>query len=311
MRNEMIYRIVPELAGPRYTRSFWTCFLYKPLFLAIPIVVLLLYPAVMVAAAFIGFLNPSRLHHLEALAEFMFNKERYLFTAAIALPFGLLLSPIIEVIHRWHVRRQWLEECARSAAATSEKANSIWYSLPSKLEVLQSAIDQAEHQLDRAEQRYEDRAFGPFWDTVEGTARTLAFYSSSVKELRQSVELYRKLLEGRTHNFPFLSVEEASALPNPEQTVLRFEELIEKAQKDFEFAVIWEHYKTREVLVAGFRNLADAIYYLTVALRSEIVDLRRSMISVSVQILNEQSQMRSTLQREARKWEELRNRLSN
>lgn len=123
---------------------------------------------------------------------------------------------------------------------------------------LPNLIMQARKCLDRAEAEFQARAFGPFWDAIEEGARRLDDYYNSVNDIRYSVESYYHLLQGYNHTFP--SLRTRISPPSPKSIVDVLQATVRKAQTDFEFATIWEHRQTREVLIAGFEHLGDALY---------------------------------------------------
>jgi methyl-accepting chemotaxis protein len=53
--------------------------------------------------------------------------------------------------------------------------------------------------------------------------------------------------------------------------------IVRKAQRDFQFATIYEQRKTNQILVAGFTNLAQALKDMTWQLTASIDDLARSV----------------------------------
>jgi hypothetical protein len=63
-------------------------------------------------------------------------------------------------------------------------------------------------------------------------------------------------------------------------------------QTNFEFATIWEHRKTREVLISGFRNLGEAVSNLGFAVQSAMDELKVAVSSDMAQLIEEQVRSR-------------------
>lgn len=58
-------------------------------------------------------------------------------------------------------------------------------------------------------------------------------------------------------------------------------------QTNFQFANIWEHRRTREVLIAGFRTLGEAINNLGATIEYSVSDLQRSISSDIANLVEE------------------------
>ena len=58
-------------------------------------------------------------------------------------------------------------------------------------------------------------------------------------------------------------------------------EVVREAQRDYEFASIFEQRKTNQLLVEGFRNLGDAISRMSSEIRSSIRQLDSSVNSLN------------------------------
>lgn len=115
--------------------------------------------------------------------------------------------------------------------------------------------------LDSAETEYSERAYGPFWDCIAKAAQLLASYKVEVERMTEYGKQYSRLLEGREHSFPeALSIPQQ--IPDPTSLVARLRDIARKGQKDHQFAVIWEHHKTRRVLVEGFSTLENVLWHL-------------------------------------------------
>lgn len=137
---------------------------------------------------------------------------------------------------------------------------------------LSRRLSDATRAISAAEEYFEERAYAPFWDSVEEAAIQLARFNSDVREIasvqvREAREL--NAWEGY-HTFGEFPVRRAS-IPNPKGVIRQLNETVRKGQRDFEFATIWEQRSTRKVLVEGFRTLGQTVVNLerTIAISLE------------------------------------------
>lgn len=134
----------------------------------------------------------------------------------------------------------------------------------------------ADNYLAMAEIEFSQRAFGPFWDRVEAAAGSLARAHDQVGALSRCAVDYYQTLQGHKHDFPpFTHVSLADSAP----VTARLARVVRCGQTDFEFANIFEHRQTREVLLAGFRTLGTALAGMSYALQGAISNLSDSLSS--------------------------------
>lgn len=129
------------------------------------------------------------------------------------------------------------------------------------VEAMPMHIESAEMSLDEAELRFRDRAFAPFWDSIESTVSELGSYFRRIEEVRQlqtNYMLFASQIPAAAPPFPIdgdFVLESNVALA----TSTRLNSIVYQAQRDFQFATIYEQRKTNQVLVAGFESLAAAL----------------------------------------------------
>jgi RNA-splicing ligase RtcB len=76
--------------------------------------------------------------------------------------------------------------------------------------------------------------------------------------------------------------------------------IVRRAQRDFQFSVIYEHRKTNQILVAGFKNLAQAVEEMASRITASIdslttsVDKMTSTLDESLRRLSEQTERLAT-----------------
>lgn len=155
-----------------------------------------------------------------------------------------------------------------------------------ELEVLVSTIAEANQFLDRAEVDFRDRAFAPFWDSIENAINCLGRLDDSVKAITSYSKEYASALD-QIDGPPSLFDLGVSTLPDGVVVSERMSDMVRQAQCDFEFAMIYEQRKTNVILVEGFKNLANAIENMTNRLEDSIDDLCFS-ISTNLETLSGQ-----------------------
>jgi hypothetical protein len=130
----------------------------------------------------------------------------------------------------------------------------------------------------------QEDAFSPFWEAIERAAGELGECHTSCQWLTACAPKYDAVLRGREHNFPdcFQGIE---TLPDCRPLLEEFYRLVRLAQRDFRFANIWEHHKTRKVLIAGFATLGEAIRSLEATVERSIADLKKAIQERPLQAL--------------------------
>jgi hypothetical protein len=153
-----------------------------------------------------------------------------------------------------------------------EQSLSLFESIPQYLKDTESHLDQAE--IDFAE-----RAFAPFWDSIEMAVNTLGFFDKSVCQIKIDLSYYTELIEKYEEvppEFP-LSRQSIEKLAVGTTTAERLKSIARKAQCKIKFAMIYEQRKTNQILVAGFTNLAQALNGMASRITTSIYDLASSV----------------------------------
>lgn len=155
-------------------------------------------------------------------------------------------------------------------------------------------LERATGWLQRAEREYTENAFGPFWDAVENAALHLSLFNDKAKQLSTLAGEYYRSLNGRHHTFPTFPIQ-ASGVPDASITVNEMRRVIRMGHTNFQFANIWEHRRTREVLIAGFHTLGEAINNIGSVIDSSIFSLHQSISSDTARLVEEQITTRESL----------------
>ena len=145
-----------------------------------------------------------------------------------------------------------------------------------------------EELLDQAELEFQERAFAPFWDSVERAATHLGQYDENVRMITDNAQQHCDVAQRYEGNVPPFPMNESSVngvqAANPSNKRLR--SVVRTAQRDFEFATIYEQRKTNQLLVAGFTNLAQALEGMEQRIASSIDNLSSQMTLMTTSIDN-------------------------
>jgi len=143
---------------------------------------------------------------------------------------------------------------------------------------LPELVPSADTHLDGAEHEFADGAFAPFWDEVELAANKLAAYHEGVRRTSQNASDYERHASKLSISIPKFSLPEGE-LPDARPVAQRLSQIVRTAQKNFQFATIYEQRKTNQLLYAGFGTLGAAISTLGSALTSSLQELSESVHS--------------------------------
>lgn len=198
---------------------------------------------------------------------------------------------IIYLIRLPAKRRQAAEEARRAAEEARRRRHreeqeshrnemvALGESSVDWFEALPRYLDYAEQWLDRAALEFADGAFAPFWDCIEKATENMAHYDEGVRRLKDFASSYTSLVslyEATPPQFP-LARESVDKLGVGVGTAERMQAIARKAQRDFQFAMIYEQRKTNQILVAGFKSLAHALEQMTWQITASINDLAGSV----------------------------------
>ena len=123
------------------------------------------------------------------------------------------------------------------------------------------ALLAAEKMLERAEIEFKEGAFSPFWEVIESVLLKL---DESDHEFKTISSFLHKYIENKTdyngeiETFP-IDLTSAKKLSLANNTQQHMREIVREAQKNFQFATIYEQRRTTNILIAGFNNLGEAI----------------------------------------------------
>ncbi|MBS1695763.1 MAG: hypothetical protein JST91_26500 [Actinobacteria bacterium] len=151
------------------------------------------------------------------------------------------------------------------------------------LESLPDLLSNADAHISRAEFEFRDGAFSPFWEEIEQAAVSLGRFSEALETIEQSQRTYSAAVQVYAGAPPPFSVSRASVMAAraSDNATQRLSVLVREAQRNYQFASIFEQRKTNHILVAGFKNLGDAIYNMASRISAGIAQLDRSITDAS------------------------------
>jgi len=164
----------------------------------------------------------------------------------------------------------------KEAAAATSEARTRYVDIPKQVEQMDAAIRAADYYLDVAAREFEQHRYAPFWDALEAAAKSIGDCHTCQGWLAFDIDHYVNALSGRVHDFPTWDTA-VIAIPEVTPALSRFTTLKNAAEADYHFASMREFRETRQVLIAGFKTLGEALRHLETAMVTSIQDLKRAV----------------------------------
>jgi hypothetical protein len=186
----------------------------------------------------------------------------FFYEGAVFLPlFGVLTLGAFLIVHGFEKKKKENELYyqKRKQETNLKEIRSMLTNSERLVRHMPKNVSLAEQALDNAIIEYNDGAFSPFWDEIEKSVKSLALFQVDVNRvLLQSKEYKERSKNYDPEVLPLFHVT-AFNFPNPTKTQFRLKSIVREAQKNFQFATIYEQRKTNQILVKGFGSLAEAI----------------------------------------------------
>jgi Ca2+/Na+ antiporter len=180
---------------------------------------------------------------------------------------------------QYELRQQYVHQALLGYVT---KSTVVFDTLPAEINI-------AENALYKAEEEFADGAFAPFWDAVEVAATHLAKYYQGIELILLYSNDYKKRQNELDSTPPEYRLN-INRLPDATRAAERMQSIVRHAQKNFQFATIYEQRKTNQLLVAGFQNLGQALSEMTFRIESSMEALSQSFsVSMSNLASNNQS----------------------
>lgn len=175
------------------------------------------------------------------------------------------------------------EALARRAIEEGEKvtALALWYyqEAPTKLDSLRSDVAAIDRCIAIARDEFRANAFAPFWDNLEFAFSHIEAFRKHLQELQYDAEGYNSTLRDRKHNFPKYPVP-LESVPDLRGVVRELTATVRQGQTNYQFASIWEHRRTREVLIEGFKTFGEAVQHIGASVDQTLKDFERRMHAI-------------------------------
>ncbi len=168
---------------------------------------------------------------------------------------------------------------------TQKEIVKICYDAVSSFEKLPLYLDGVKKKLNEAEANFSESAFGPFWDSIQNATYQLGSFDDIVRSISRGNSSYlekkEKLFDPSVApSFP-IAKNSIVALSPATSIIERYKSIVRKAQCNFQFAQIYEQRMTNQILVAGFKNLAQAIDGMGSRISSSITSLSQEVADMS------------------------------
>jgi hypothetical protein len=183
----------------------------------------------------------------------------------------LLLLLSLAVYHSRETTRH-----KREAAAATAEARVRYKDIGVQAGGIGSSVERAQFYLDVAAREFAQHRYAPFWDAMEAAATAIGQCHACQGYLAFDIDQYVNVLGGRLHDFPSWD-HAVSSIPEIEPALGRFAHLKNEAESDYQFASMREFRETRQVMIAGFKTLGEALRHLEHAVVDSISDLKRAV----------------------------------
>lgn len=141
-----------------------------------------------------------------------------------------------------------------SLVRTAEASLNLFESMP-------VCLLTSEQFLDQAERDFGEGAFSPFWSSIEKAMAQLGAFDDGVRLIATNINSFGELTKrykATSPQFP-IAIDSVRSMAAANTTVERLNTIVRKAQRNFQFATIYEQRKTNQLLAAGFTTLAQAL----------------------------------------------------
>jgi hypothetical protein len=188
------------------------------------------------------------------------------------------------------------QENINQARQLSNQLNAMLKQSTALVQELPALLKKASASLERAKAEFTSNAFSPYWDCIEQATRHLATFNNSIQQIRNYADEYYRILQDKKHNFPSF-LPEREIFPDPVPVINELNTVVRPALRNFQFATIWEHRKTQNILMEGFSTLGDAISNMAVSVSSSLGYLHDTISSSTAQIVDQQIMSRESYER--------------
>jgi len=175
-------------------------------------------------------------------------------------------------------RSDFLNRLNSEAQTLSESLKQNINNCLNLLDNLPQHLATAAGYLNKACTDFNEKAYGPFWENIEGAALAFGRFKQDLDSLRYGSNDYYDKLANRRHTFPQYPAVQAT-FPDPGSVMQEFARIVRMGQTDYQFASIWEQRRTQKILIDGFSSLEDAVSNLSYRIDSGFQSLQTALRS--------------------------------
>jgi hypothetical protein len=183
-----------------------------------------------------------------------------------------------------------------SGTRYSNQLNNMLKVSTGLVQELPDLLKKSSASLERAKEEFSSNAFSPYWDCIEHSTRHLATFNNNIQQIRNYADQYYRLLQDKKHNFPTF-FPEREIFPDSVPVINELNTVVRPGLTNFQFATIWEHRKTQNILIQGFSTLGDAISSMAASISSSISYLHDTISSNTAQMIDQQIMSRESYDR--------------
>jgi len=159
--------------------------------------------------------------------------------------------------------------------ATTE-ARARYHDIRTQVTTIDQSVRRAAQALALADNEFKNHRFAPFWDAMEAAVTAIGECHGAQQTLAADIDQYVGVLEAKRHDFPSWDTA-VTTIPDVAPLLTRFVQLKSAAEADYQFASMREFRETRQVMIAGFRTLGEALRNMETAVTTSINNLKRAV----------------------------------
>ena len=185
-----------------------------------------------------------------------------------------------------NAKMQFIDQKEKEAMQLTDDLQNIFSESLKLAAELPIFLQNADNCIKKCRVEFQQSAFDPYWTLVENATYSFEEFRKSTKTINHFLNEYYRKLKGQKHSFPIFPID-INSIPVPTKLLDEFQQVVRLGQTNFQFASIWEQRKIRQVLIAGFQTLGEAVDNMASVVHNEIILLRNSLNS-SVSLLIEE-----------------------
>lgn len=194
------------------------------------------------------------------------------------------------------IAKNTTQQNVNTAQNVSNQLNNMLKVSTGLVQELPNLLNKASASLERAREEFSSNAFSPYWDCIEQATRHLATFNNNIQQIRNYADQYYSVLKDKKHNFPSF-FPEREVFPDMVPVISELNTVVRPGLTNFQFATIWEHRKTQNILIQGFSTLGDAISNMAASISSSISQLHDTISSNTTQLIDQQTMSQESFER--------------